>query len=452
MTDRMLMISADSHAAMPIEILPDYLEKAYHGWLEKLRSENDEILELQRKAQIYSDDVIDVIDGDRRLRSGGREGSFDLSRRLAEMDHEGIACEVIFQGSAEATPPFFSAVNQPYPADVRSAGERAYNRWLGDQLHEADGRLTAIAGVGPWHDMEATLQEVHWAADHGFRGITPPCSIADVSAPPIFDPYYEPFWQTCAERDLVISLHAGHGFAQGTVIEFFRKLMKESRSEDEALAKMAAGVEGSPFAPTVAPTQVLYSLMLAGIFDRYPDLHFSLTEVRSDWVPATLELLDRRFERGDTPLEKRPSEYWSKQCFVGASSIKKSEVRLRDEIGTSRMMFGRDYPHAEGTWPNTWDWLRDALADYSEVDARALLGENAAHCYRLDEVALRAVADRIGPRSEDLLGGSPSVDARLVESFAQRAGYEKSYEVIEAKEIEQLFDRDLAAVSEAAVR
>jgi predicted TIM-barrel fold metal-dependent hydrolase len=297
--------------------------------------------------------------------------------------------------------------------------------------------------------MEATLAEVRWAADHGFRGITAPCAITDSSAPPIFDRYYEPFWQTCAELDLVISLHAGHGSAQGSIIEFFRGLMKESRSEDDALARMASGVKGSPFAPTLVPTQVLYSLMLAGIFDRYPDLHFSLTEVRSDWVPATLALLDRRFERGDTPLEKPPSEYWSAHCFVGASSIKKSEVRLRHAIGTSRMMFGRDYPHAEGTWPNTWDWLRDVLVDYSEAGARALLGENAARCYRLDEVALRAVGDRIGPRIDDLLGGGQPVDPRLVENFAQRAGYEKSYEEIDAAKIEKLFDLDLAALSEA---
>jgi hypothetical protein len=155
---------------------------------------------------------------------------------------------------------------------------------------------------------------------------------------------------------------------------------------------------------------------------------------------------------GGTPLKKRPSEYWSTNCFVGASSIKKSEVRLCDEIGITRMMFGRDYPHAEGTWPNNWDWLRDALADFSEADARALLGENAARCYRLDAVALGAVADRIGPRAEDLLGVGASVDPQLVESFAQRAGYEKSYEEIDAEEIERLFDRDLAAVLDAAAR
>ena len=51
-SERIMIISADAHAAMPIEILPDYLEKAYHGWIDQLRTENAEILDLQRKAQI----------------------------------------------------------------------------------------------------------------------------------------------------------------------------------------------------------------------------------------------------------------------------------------------------------------------------------------------------------------------------------------------------------------
>ena len=198
------------------------------------------------------------------------------------------------------------------------------------------------------------------------------------------------------------------------------------------------------------PTQVLYSLMLGGVFDRHPELHFSLTEVRADWVPATLELLDRRFDAGDTSLRKRPSEYWQTNCWAGTSSIKRSEVRLRDRIGIDRMMFGRDYPHTEGTWPNTWDWLRDAFVGVPEPEIRGLLGQNAVECYRLDEAGLQSVADRLGPRPEDIMRNSSVVDARIVENFDQRGGYGQSYEIVDAPKIEALFDQDLAAARLAA--
>ena len=49
--------------------------------------------------------------------------------------------------------------------------------------------------------------------------------------------------------------------------------------------------------------------MLAGVFDRYPELQLVLTEVRADWLPATLAILDKRFANGATPLRKSPTEY-----------------------------------------------------------------------------------------------------------------------------------------------
>jgi energy-coupling factor transporter ATP-binding protein EcfA2 len=41
-----------------------------------------------------------------------------------------------------------------------------------------------------------------------------------------------------------------------------------------------------------------------------------------------------------------------------------------------------DYPHPEGTWPNTHDWIRDAFGDVPVDEARLILGENAIACPR----------------------------------------------------------------------
>ncbi len=233
----------------------------------------------------------------------------------------------------------------------------------------------------------------------------------------------------------VLSIHAGHGRPQGEMFEFVARLrafLGEGATDEELQTGHKAGVvPGSPFGPTTMPQRVWWQLMAGGTFDRHPDLTLAFTEVRADWVPATLAYLDRRFEQGDAPMRRRPSEYWQSNCMTGASSIKRSEVRLRHEIGVDKIMFGRDFPHTEGTWPNTRDWLRDALADVPEVEARMMLGENAVGCYGLDRAALLRIAARIGPRPADILGGRQPVDPALLANFGQRSGYDRSFEDVD---------------------
>ena len=72
-------------------------------------------------------------------------------------------------------------------------------------------------------------------------------------------------------------------------------------------------------------------------------------------------------------------------------------------------MWGTDYPHPEGSWPNTRSRLKNDFQDATVEDTRRLLGLNAADCYGLDEAGLQAVADQIGPTPEDL---GQSLDAR----------------------------------------
>ncbi len=71
-------------------------------------------------------------------------------------------------------------------------------------------------------------------------------------------------------------------------------------------------------------------------------------------------------------------------------------------------MWGTDYPHPEGTWPNTVARLRSDFGDVPVDDARAMLGLTAARCYGFDLDALAPIAQRIGPTPEDF-GQDPTV-------------------------------------------
>jgi len=43
--------------------------------------------------------------------------------------------------------------------------------------------------------------------------------------------------------------------------------------------------------------QALWQMMLGGVFDRFPDLRFILTEIRADWIPTMLVPLDAVYDR-----------------------------------------------------------------------------------------------------------------------------------------------------------
>ena len=446
---RVLIVSGDSHVGAPMSMIRPYLESRYHDLIDEFEREADDRAALLYVFANPSYETLAVIDHDGAFRSGGVLGVWDVDRRLREMDREGIAAELLIEAHQLAVSPFFAQDSpHPYPPDVRAAGARAHHRWLADCMAKADGRLFAVADPGPCLDMDETVKELRWVADHGFRSVSVPGKVTDTALPPLHDPHFEPFWKACAELGLVLSVHAGHGMAQGVMTDFFKKVASKTqgKSQEECLAAVTdiGRDSGTPFELNWIPLEVAWQMMTHGIFDRNPGLRLALTEVRADWVPAALAYLDKRFDHGDVALTKKPSEHWHERCWVGVSSIKRSEVRLRHEIGIDRMMFGRDYPHPEGTWPNTLDWIRDSLGDLPEDEVRLILGENAIECYGLERDKLVEIADRIGPEMGQLLGHGNETDPRILQNF-ERGGYTKESEVTES-ELDEVFRAGLPPV------
>lgn len=211
----------------------------------------------------------------------------------------------------------------------------------------------------------------------------------------------------------------------------------------EALQKEFAESPASPFRLDYGPRRLLWQLMIGGVFDRFPQLRFVLTEVRSDWLPTTLQILDSWYEQRDTPLKMRPSEYWERHCFATPSSIHKVEVEARGQLGVNRLMLGIDYPHPEGMWPDTWNWIKVAFSGVPEHEARMILGENALRAFPVDAELLRGVADRIGPDLSSLLSGGGEVPDAHVEHYHRRGGFLRPTERVDQDAIRQLADEDL---------
>ena len=131
----------------------------------------------------------------------------------------------------------------------------------------------------------------------------------------------------------------------------FRKQHMGAEIDQDAVRKLLDTRDDSPIRLTLGPRRSLWQLMLGGVFDRHPELRLMLTEVRADWLPATLAHLDRRCDEFGSSMRRRPSEYFASNCGVAPSSPHRAEIEMRHEIGVERFRFGVDYPHPEGTGP-----------------------------------------------------------------------------------------------------
>jgi predicted TIM-barrel fold metal-dependent hydrolase len=381
----------------------------------------------------------------------------DVAKRLAVQDDQGIAAEILLVGS-DHTQPFFTVTNKVYPPDLRAAGVRAYHRWVADVISEGDGRLFPVGYAGELQDMDESIAELNWLAEHGYVSVFLPGYVTDSNRPPIYDRSYDRFWAAVADLGLVINLHVGWGMPQGLISKLFDmavtpegKAVETDGFDLETFGNklremMDAKNEDSPFALDIGPRQGVWQMMMSGVFDRHPTLKLMLCELRADWLPATLGFLDDQFAKHAAHLELKPSEYFVRNFATTPTSPHRVEVEMRHEIGIDQFCFGADIPHPESTWPHTRQWIRHAFAGVPENEVRKILGENAIRFYGLDRTHLDEVAAKIGPTVDEVYGGI-EIDQKYLDGWHNRAGYLKPVEQINIEKLTKSLEADFATVS-----
>jgi predicted TIM-barrel fold metal-dependent hydrolase len=402
---KVLIISADCHAGALPATYDDYMPKRHHEaarawWIAYAREmvsragtffDQEAVEAYAEKAgegggrvRAFSDPHTRLGDADilRMLTDATspfapRRGEFDASVRVRELDADGIAAEVIFPQMA----PFGAGLMQyryPVTPEQSFAGCQAYNRWLADFCRANPDRHAGVALIDV-EDLTATVKEIRAAKELGLRGVLLPTS---TGAHPFYHhPRYEPLWAVCEELGMPLHSHSGWSPDYGDV--------------PSATAMFITEVDMWAQRPFAA-------LMWSGAFERHPSLKYVLTETGVGWVVEKLRVLEFKadnpiFKHFTRNLSLSASGYFARHCYLGASFMPRHEGRFRHQIGVDRLMWGSDYPHLEGTWPDTLKALRETFADYPEGEIRAILGGNAAAVYGFDTRALQKIADEIGP-------------------------------------------------------
>lgn len=395
MSDRYTIISSDCHAGLSCEAYRPYLESKYHGAFDEFLAERNARREEAMRMNY------DYIMGWETEHEEGLRGAFDAQQRDKELDADGVSAEVIFADAdaitGMASPPFGAGLSAGTIEDpeLAFAGARAHNRFLEELCSHSPERRGGVALVPVTHDIERGVAEVQrLAGTPGIRGVMIPTMWHDRL--PYNHGAYDPFWAACQESGFVVHTHSGEA---------------PQEEYNEHIGIYLAEVVWWAIRP-------LWHLLFSGVFERHPDLKFTVTEAAAYWAPDYMWKWDFYFGGGHTTkkmlammqgiVSKLPSDYFGTNIFIGASTMSKEEIRRRHVIGTDVAMWGTDYPHPEGTWPNTVPRLRSDFGDVPVDDARAMLGLTAARCYGFDLDALAPIAQRIGPTPEDF-GQDPTL-------------------------------------------
>lgn len=350
----------------------------------------DQAEEFAKTAGIRNADQVDLGFLQRSYEHSLAPGLRDPAVRLADMDQQGVAASVIYHGGLNGQSIPFSttgliAWGHSSYNNLEDVGVRIYNRWLADFVSSAPDRSAGIAHI-PISDPKACVREIYWAAEAGLKGINLPAPRGDF--PMLNDPIWEPVWAAAAETGLSLNTHGGGG--------------EHYPYEGQGAAAMY--MMETPF----RTRRGVWVMIFGGVFERHPNLKLVLTEQWMDWAPSVMNDMDGLYlaptgawvRKG---LSKLPSEYFRQNCYIGASFMSNAEAKFGVEHDlTDIVMWGDDYPHAEGTWPNTREAMRFTFHDVEEMYNRKYLGENALKVYGLDRDKLAGIAAKIGPTVDEI--------------------------------------------------
>jgi predicted TIM-barrel fold metal-dependent hydrolase len=397
--DRYVVISADGHAGPPEAVYRDYLDPSFR---ERFDEHQRAMVELRaamgRDNSAFQEEWDEETGGD-----GGLTAAYDSAARNAVLDEEGVVAEVLFPdadvlgtGRVSASPFGTGLSGSSDNPEEAIQGSRALNRWLADFVSEEPARRIGVAVIPAIiPDMGTVLQLVREAHELGHRGILIPTRWFD--RPAYHDPCYEPLWALTEELGLVLHTHSGAG------------------PTDIGLGPGMIAIYASEAGWWAA--RPLAVLIWGGIFERHPNLKYSMAENGAWWIPDQIRKMDEKWVGGHNTrkfgdlfrqdLSMKPSEYLDRNCFFAASTPGVDDIERRELIGVGNLMWGNDLPHPEGTFPYTRYWIRERFKDVSEPETRRILGLTAAEVYGIDLDALAPLVGRVGPTVDEVHGEAP---------------------------------------------
>lgn len=337
----------------------------------------------------------------RYRQTGGRMPEGDPELILEDMDLDGVDAQVLFPNLS-----LFGLYSDDH--ELSMAHARVYNDYVLERFSPYFDRLAPTAPV-PITDLDDAIAEIERVAAGGFRTVLLPA----VSPIPYWSRELDPVWDAITANGLQVFIHTQTG---GVKVDDPRsttlKVVMESAAQvNQPMTEQSAAkrmVTQSIYS-TIVPQQIICDLIGGGVPERYPDLHFVLVEFNAHWLASLVGAMDKCWVTGigqdadwwlgywddtrpasDQPLmaqlfrlnEKwpyplKPSEYVQRQFHVSFQDDPVA-IACRHITGVSSIVWGNDYPHAEGTFRSSQKLLGELFAGVPDDERKAIVGGTLA--------------------------------------------------------------------------
>ena len=369
--DSIPVVSADCHVAEPVEELTDRVPAPLRDKAPRVEERDG----IRRVAFPTLDDpsLVDL-EGPGELPQGGENFSaeaikrhkrrqmmaeanprtHDLTARLEDADLDGIAVQVVHPNLGIN----FGLLER----DIGAALCHAYNEWLVDTLSHP--RIVTPVMLPLW-DVDEAVAELHYGVGRGVR-------VVNIPVVPPGKPYnsrdYEPLWHAASANGVNIVMHQGTGHD-----------MVRYRG-------MGSGPVNLSRSNTIV-ARTIGLLACSGVMERHPDVHFVGVECEGGWFAWLMQILDTGYVKlFEYPrLAEKPSAYLRRQAHV---TFQDDPVAIHNVAltGPEVLLWGNDYPHMEGTFPESREAIRRLFADTPIDWAKKILGATAAKVFHVEEV------------------------------------------------------------------
>jgi predicted TIM-barrel fold metal-dependent hydrolase len=365
------VISVDDHVVEPPHLFETYLPSA-------TRDRGPKIAETARGHQVwefegaqYSQVGMNAIAGRRpdsvKLEpfrfDQMRPGCYDVDARVADMNVGGIWAMMNFpsQITGFCGRVFATAIDREVGIDC----VRAWNNWMFEEWYQAHPTRIIPCGITYLSDPVEAVAEIRRNAERGFVSVTLPERPHMIGLPSLWErDHWDPIIAACAETDTVISLHVGSSGLNPPI----------------------------PGSPNLQLGATLFGQLSLGACAewlwseypvRHPNLKIAMSEGGIGWVAMLLDRLDNIIDRSGYGLgwDVRPADVLRRN-FWFCTLDDPSTIDTRHRIGVENIMVETDYPHGDGTWPNTQQVIADAWGHVPAHELRMMCSENAAKLYR----------------------------------------------------------------------
>ena len=289
--------------------------------------------------------------------------SFDPVAQLADLERDGVYGAVLIGR--------ISVFKDDTPPEVDTAYCQLVNDWLAETWRPYLDRV-APAIYLPFRDVAASVRELERAAAMGLRPALLPDGIFDR---PYHLAEWEPLWEAANALKMPLTMHVGGLRSAPTPHPVYPGVA------DIAWYNFCCGMG-----------ETLGWLTYSGVFARYPDLHVIMTEGYAAWLAFAIQFFDHHWNDTRlhamgigsgpaTPKIDAPPSYYLKRQAHATFMWDPAAIRLRDITGLDCLMWGNDYPHNEGSFPFSAEWVEKQFAGVPDVEVDAMVRGNAARIF-----------------------------------------------------------------------